>query len=261
MSNEQMKSIQLRIHESLGNLESTLGSREKIEEIVLEIVDKTPQQFNQIEKVLAQKNSKEAAAILHKIKVRYAYLGLDDLFLELSNWEDTLNTDQAIINPLEPLIYFRDMNSQINDTLKKSSYYLHRDVAASETLPLNGKVVLVAEDDEVNSMVFELFIKELGAHVVVAHDGNEAVKLTLDQKPDMIFMDVHMPFFSGLEAIQQLRAKGVNCPIISLSASTRLNERDQSIAMGANEFLIKPANRVTIRQILMKYLESKEINS
>ncbi len=139
--------------------------------------------------------------------------------------------------------------------MKQTPYNLPSESTSGDAMPLTGKTVLVAEDDEVNSMVFELFIKELGADVVVAHDGNEAVRLTMEQNPDMIFMDVHMPFFSGLEAIQQLRAKEVKCPIISLSASTRLNERDQSLAMGANEFLIKPANRVTIRQILMKYLE------
>lgn len=254
MSNEQLKNLQERIVESLQALESTLGSRQKIEEIVLEIIDKTPQQFLLMEKLLTEQKNAEAAAILHKIKVRYSYLGLDDAYRELSEWEDALHSDQKIINPQVPLVYFNNINMHINETLKQTSYFPQSDPTQGDSLPLAGKTVLVAEDDEVNSMVFELFIKELGADVIVAHDGNEAVNRTLDQRPDMIFMDVHMPFFSGLEAIQQLRAKGVKCPIISLSASTRLNEREQSTAMGANEFLIKPANRVTIRQILMKYL-------
>ncbi|MCE2997844.1 MAG: response regulator [Cyclobacteriaceae bacterium] len=256
MSNEQLKHLQERIVESLYALESTLGSRQKIEEIVVEIIDKTPQQFELIEKLLNERKNTEAAAVLHKVKVRYSYLGLDDAHRELSQWEDALHSDQNILNPLVPLVYFNNINMHINETLKQTTYFPQGDPAQGDTLPLAGKTVLVAEDDEVNSMVFELFIKELGADVIVAHDGNEAVNRTLNQRPDMIFMDVHMPFFSGLEAIQQLRAKEVKCPIISLSASTRLNEREQSLAMGANEFLIKPANRVTIRQILMKYLVS-----
>lgn len=256
MSSEQLKQLQARIFESLRALESTLGSRQKMEEIVLEIMDKTPQQFLVIEKLVKERKNSEAAAILHKIKVRYSYLGLDDIYSELTLWEDSLNSEQNIINPIEPLTYFNTINMHINETLKQTSYFPQAESAQPDALPLAGKTVLVAEDDDVNSMVFELFIKELGADVIVAHDGNEAVRRTLDQQPDMIFMDVHMPFFSGLEAIQQLRAKEVKCPIISLSASTRLNEREQSMTMGANEFLIKPANRVTIRQILMKYLVS-----
>lgn len=128
-------------------------------------------------------------------------------------------------------------------------------VASSNlSLPLSGKTVVIAEDDEVNSMVFDLFVKELGADTVIARDGNEAVKFCLDKNPALIFMDVHMPFFSGIDAIRHLRQKGVVCPIVSLSASTRLNEREQSLLAGANEFLIKPANRNAIRQTLIKYI-------
>ncbi len=113
MSNEQLKQLQLTIIESLQALESTLGDRQKIVEIVFEIKDKTPQQFLLLEQFLSEKKNKEAAALLHKIKVRYSYMGLDDAYAELSNWEDALNSEQAIINPFEPLVYFKDMNMHI----------------------------------------------------------------------------------------------------------------------------------------------------
>ncbi|MFN8886089.1 MAG: hypothetical protein ACK5WF_01395, partial [Cyclobacteriaceae bacterium] len=98
MSNEQLKHLQERIVESLYALESTLGSRQKIEEIVVEIIDKTPQQFELIEKLLNERKNTEAAAVLHKVKVRYSYLGLDDAHRELSQWEDALHSDQNILN-------------------------------------------------------------------------------------------------------------------------------------------------------------------
>jgi CheY-like chemotaxis protein len=126
--------------------------------------------------------------------------------------------------------------------------------ALSESLLFNGKCILVAEDDEVNAMVFELFIKETGASVIIAKDGHEAIRYSLEKKPDLIFMDVHMPVFSGLEAIREVRSRSVTCPIVSLSASTRLNEQQNSLDAGADDFLVKPVNRGAIVKTLMKYL-------
>jgi CheY-like chemotaxis protein len=121
-------------------------------------------------------------------------------------------------------------------------------------LPLAGKKILIAEDDEVNIMIFELFIEELGAEVLKAVDGNQAILIGSEKIPDLIFMDVHMPYFSGVEAIKQLRSKNLTMPIISLSASTRLNEKQQSLEAGATDFLTKPAKREIIHEVLLKYL-------
>jgi two-component system chemotaxis sensor kinase CheA len=123
--------------------------------------------------------------------------------------------------------------------------------------PYAGKLVLVAEDDEVNAMVFVLFIREKGADAIIATDGLQALTLAKQKKPDLIFMDVHMPFFSGLDAIKEIRNVDCQCPIVSLSASTRLNERQNSLDAGASEFLVKPVNRDAIDRILERYLQEQ----
>ena len=92
---------------------------------------------------------------------------------------------------------------------------------AESSLLLNGKRILIAEDDDVNFMVFEVFVQELGGTAIKAVDGHEAIRQTTDLKPDFIFMDIHMPYFSGIEAIRFIRSKGIQVPIVALSASTR----------------------------------------
>jgi CheY-like chemotaxis protein len=243
-----------QIDSALKSLEAMLGNQDKVGQIVSEIIAQTPDQFDQIGILLDEGKHAEAAAVIHKVKSRYGYIGLEKVFGELSQWEAALDSTESIINNDEVQAYFKKMNTEIINTLKETPYVVGFAPSNEEVLPLTGRTVLVAEDDEINSMVFELFIKELGAEVIVVRDGNEAVKLTIERKPDMIFMDVHMPFFSGIEAITQLRKKGVQCPIVSLSASTRLNEKEQSLSVGANEFLIKPANRNAIRQTLLRYI-------
>jgi two-component system, sensor histidine kinase and response regulator len=123
----------------------------------------------------------------------------------------------------------------------------------TKILPLSGKRILIAEDDEVNFMVFEVFVEELGGTAIKAADGHEAIRKTTDQTPDFIFMDIHMPYFSGVEAIRFIRSKGIQVPIVALSASTRLQEKQQAIAAGATDFLTKPTKRDVIREILLKH--------
>jgi CheY-like chemotaxis protein len=122
------------------------------------------------------------------------------------------------------------------------------------SLPIFGKKILIAEDDEVNAMIIGQFVEELGGQVLKASDGNEAVTIAAAQKPDIIFMDIHMPYFSGIEAIKKLRSENFMAPIISLSASSRLLEKQQSSDAGATGFLNKPAKRELIHKILLKYL-------
>jgi CheY-like chemotaxis protein len=227
------------------------GNDRRIREIVTTFVNDTPSTFKQIEECIINKDTLGAAGLIHKVKVRYGYLGLDDTLAELSKWEEQLLT-VAQENNTVILEKFNKLNNSIITELQTTAHYETTEVARKEVLA--GKCVLIAEDDEINVMVFELFVKELGASVIIAANGQEALQFAIEKKPDLIFMDVHMPFLSGLEVITKLRSMGCTCPIISLSASTRLNERQNSLDVGANEFLVKPANRQSINRVLLKYL-------
>jgi CheY-like chemotaxis protein len=243
-----------RISQELVNLNSIFGQNTaKVRELVNAFIQKTPAQLDAISNHLQSDNFSEAAKTIHKVKVRYGYFGLHDLMADFEIWEDMLKKEERVLNHAEVMAYVKRKTNLIIEELKQSEYFQEEE-AFQRPLPLAGKLVLIAEDDEVNAMVFDLFIKETGADTVLATDGMQALSFAKEGKPDLIFMDVHMPFFSGLDAIKELRSLGFKRPIISLSASTRLNEKENSMSAGATDFLVKPVNRDAINSILFRYL-------
>jgi CheY-like chemotaxis protein/HPt (histidine-containing phosphotransfer) domain-containing protein len=248
--------IKNKLRAELASLALTLdGNTEKVNRMTQSFLDETTPNFVSIRAAIESEKKDELLALLHKIKPRYSYLGLDVLMNEMSQWEFDTRLDNRKHRNLERLNYFESMNELISTELNQIKLEQATEWSAEQTkLPLTGKKVLIAEDDEVNAMVFELFIEELGGTVFKATDGNEAVRLTNQHSPDLIFMDVHMPYFSGVEAIKLIRSKNFTIPIISLSASTRLQEKQQSMDAGATSFLTKPAKREAIQQVLLQYL-------
>jgi CheY-like chemotaxis protein len=253
MSLNTNKNLKEQITKGLEHLHTIVnGNTQKVSEVVATFVTETPVVSKQLQEFIGNDDMAGAAGLLPKAKVRYGYLGLDDTLADLTNWEEQLSSGTNSSTNLSLLKKFNELNDSIIKELTTTPYY--QNGRSAETKIFENKCVLIAEDDEINAMVFELFVKELGASVLIARNGNEALQLSLEMKPDMIFMDVHMPFLSGLEVIKRVRSKGITCPIVSLSASTRLNEKQNSLDAGANDFLVKPANRDSINKALVKYL-------
>lgn len=243
------------ITEELVKLRNILESApEKIDEIIFEFNSETPGILSAIIEKINHGQKAAAAALLHKVKVRYSYLGFEETYETIGSWEVSLKNNIEIPQFEAHLKKLEKDTLLIIDVLKQVDLRRLDPNTMASTLPLFGKKVLVAEDDEINAMVFEVFIKELGGEIVFANDGFEAVSQAAENTPDLIFMDVHMPYCSGLDAIKTLRSRGVKTPIISLSASSQLNERDESMLAGANDFITKPANRHSIKQALLKHI-------
>jgi CheY-like chemotaxis protein/HPt (histidine-containing phosphotransfer) domain-containing protein len=248
--------IKNKLRAELASLALTLdGNTDKVNRMTQSFLDETAPNFILLRNAIENEKKEELLALLHKLKPRYSYLGLDILMNEMNQWEFETRLNNSKHKNLERLNYFESMNELISTELNQIKLEQATELSAEQSkLPLTGKKVLIAEDDEVNAMVFELFIEELGGTVFKATDGNEAVRLNNEHNPDLIFMDVHMPYFSGVEAIKLIRSKNSAIPIISLSASTRLQEKQQSLDAGATSFLTKPAKREAIQQVLLQYL-------
>lgn len=252
---EKNEGLRSRIRKELDLLRSNFnGNSERVNEIINLFIEETPDALAKISENIRQENWIEAGKLIHKIKTRYSYIGLDEVTTFLANWENNISQNTNPKENQENISRMKEKTNEVIRELKETKYYQREEEPAIDEQPLRGKVVLIAEDDEVNAMVFDLFVKETGASTILAADGIQALRLASEEKPDLIFMDVHMPFYSGLDVIRDLRRVGFAQPIVSLSASTRLNEQQNSLDAGANEFLIKPANRASITKVLRKYL-------
>ena len=120
--------------------------------------------------------------------------------------------------------------------------------AANRLAPPPSASVLLAEDHDVNRMLVTAMLEELGQRVTVAHDGAEAVKMTLDaaqsEAPfDLVLMDIQMPGCDGYTATRTIRKNGVSCnqlPIIALTANAFPEDIAAAQEAGMQGHLAKP---------------------
>ena len=161
-----------------------------------------------------------------------------------------------------------DFKSQVGiGTTFTFSILLHydesEDIGVSEeskiTVPIdmgNEKIILVAEDDNINFILIEKLLKMHGFKIIRAKDGAEAVQLCKENKEiDLIFMDIKMPNLNGYEAFQKIREFNTEIPIIAQTSYSFSEEIDRIKEIGFNDYLSKPLDKVKIATLLKKYFE------
>lgn len=120
--------------------------------------------------------------------------------------------------------------------------------------PLAGQRLLVAEDNPVNRLIIAALLQRLGAEVVEAEDGEEAVRIAREQaeRLDGVLMDLHMPKVDGLKATELLRADPATAhlPIHAFTAAVLDQEREKALAAGMNGFITKPVAEDEVIRVL-----------
>ena len=112
----------------------------------------------------------------------------------------------------------------------------------ADTRSLLGCRVLAAEDIEVNRLVLEGILTDVGATVVFAENGRIAVDLVVAQPDafDVVLMDVMMPVMDGYEATRVIRKTAPRLPVIGLTAYALAEERERCLSAGMASHLTKP---------------------
>lgn len=102
------------------------------------------------------------------------------------------------------------------------------------------QTILVVEDEQAILMGIEENLKEAGYKVFTAEDGKTALDTARSKKPDLILLDVMIPFITGFEVCRKLRESGANMPIIMLTARTDEFDKLHGFEMGADDYITKP---------------------
>ena len=124
----------------------------------------------------------------------------------------------------------------------------------SESLPtLHGKILL-AEDTVDNQRLFSLQIKRIGADLVIANNGAEALEIIQQESFDLVLMDMQMPVMGGIESVKRIRRLGITTPIIALTANAIKEFRETCIKAGCTDYLSKPVDWNIFRETLSTYL-------
>ena len=124
--------------------------------------------------------------------------------------------------------------------------------------------VLVAEDNIINQKLIINVLNRIGVEVSIANNGQEALDYRMNEKYDMIFMDIEMPVMGGMEATGKILSYERNhnkthTPIIALTANALSGDKEKYIGAGMDGYLAKPIELDKLREIFKEYFEEKII--
>ncbi|SNS99654.1 hybrid sensor histidine kinase/response regulator [Pseudomonas segetis] len=119
--------------------------------------------------------------------------------------------------------------------------------------------VLLVEDNPVNQLVAKGMLIKLGYKVIIANDGEHALKQLSEHAVDLILMDCNMPIMDGYEASRRIRQSGqyAGLPIIALTANALSDERQRCTAAGMSDYLAKPFTREELISVLETALNNR----
>ena len=102
--------------------------------------------------------------------------------------------------------------------------------------------ILIVEDNEMNRDMLSRRLVKKGFEIIIAIDGEEGVKKTISEKPDLILMDMSLPVMDGWEATKKLKSNSdtSKIPIIALTAHAMAQDKEKALAAGCDEYDTKP---------------------
>ncbi|MGJ8572618.1 MAG: response regulator [Hoeflea sp.] len=125
--------------------------------------------------------------------------------------------------------------------------------------------VLVAEDNDVNQIVFEQILEGIGVDFRIVDNGHEAVSAWKAAAPDLILMDVSMPVMNGLQATRAIRDveaavvdETARVPIVAVTAHAMSGDRERCLAAGMDDYLSKPISPEKLEAVIRKWIGRPE---
>ena len=111
--------------------------------------------------------------------------------------------------------------------------------------------ILIVEDNEMNRDMLSRRLVKKGFEIIIAVDGEEGVKKTFSEKPDLILMDMSLPVMDGWEATKKLKSNSdtSKIPIIALTAHAMAQDKEKALAAGCDEYDTKP---IDLNRLLSK---------
>ncbi len=131
-----------------------------------------------------------------------------------------------------------------------------RDLPSGVPIGLQGRRVLLVEDNPLNQQVGAELLAEAGITVDVAGNGRIGLEMAQRQPYDLVLMDMQMPEMDGLEATRQLRAQPAlaSLPIVAMTANALAEDRARCQAAGMDDFIAKPIEPASLWRVLRRFL-------
>ncbi|SHJ10289.1 two component, sigma54 specific, transcriptional regulator, Fis family [Geosporobacter subterraneus DSM 17957] len=117
------------------------------------------------------------------------------------------------------------------------------------------KKILIADDEKNMIWAMKKALKDERYRLITASDGEEAVKLTMEEEPDLILLDLRMPKLDGMEALKKIRRMNDKIPVIMLTAHGTMESAVEAMKLGALDYLSKPFDIDELKIIIERALD------
>ncbi|WP_207494963.1 response regulator [Aridibaculum aurantiacum] len=124
---------------------------------------------------------------------------------------------------------------------------------------LEGKTVLVAEDDKVSQFVLKLLLQQLQVEADIVNNGEQAVEQLKHKHYDLVLMDLQMPGMDGKQTTQHIRAELKSAiPVIAMTAFLADEEKQNCIKAGMNDYLSKPYTIEVLKEKMERVIAAND---
>ena len=272
------KSIEIKQDYSGFNGRWALGDVTRFKQILINLINNavkfTPEGYIKVSLECLEQSDEKLKLV---IKVEDTGVGMDDahqvrLFEPFSQAEDSTARKYGGtglgLSIVKQLCALMDGDIAVNSSLGQGSEFI-----ATLTLPqakptnveidefdieqvnFSGRRVLVVEDNKINQLVANKQLQTLDIHCDLADDGEKALVYLQSNKPDLILMDLQMPIMDGFTVSKLIKENKSlsDIPIVILSASVGLQEKQKAQDLGIYDFIHKPFQQKDLVLVLQKY--------
>ena len=123
---------------------------------------------------------------------------------------------------------------------------------------MSNKTVLIIEDNEQNLYLMRFLLEKSGFAVVDAADGPKGIQTARTLLPDLILLDIQLPFMDGYEVASELRKHKAleSTPIIAVTSYAMPGDRERALSSGASDYIEKPINPFTFVEQVCRHLNA-----
>jgi two-component system cell cycle response regulator DivK len=128
-----------------------------------------------------------------------------------------------------------------------------------EAEKMSGELILIVEDQPLNRKLVRDVLQAKGYRTLETETAEEGLRVTLEERPALILMDIQLPGINGIEALKRLRADPATraIPIIAVTASAMLQNRQEILAAGFDGYQPKPINVATFLAAVREALDAR----
>ena len=204
----------------------------------------------------------DGTQVLERVRQRRRYAETPVVLLVTAKWRSNLQPTAArkttaVTKPVKQAVLIQSILEAMDLATPDDTGRPHASkIDADRYEMLRGKHVLVVEDDAVNQLVARGILERVGIKVSLVGNGRSAVEEVRAHDYDAVLMDLHMPTMDGFEATRLIRGdpQAARLPILAMTASATVSDREQTLACGMDDHVVKPIDPEQLFATLARWM-------